>query len=182
MAERPQTRQAGESAADAAITQLYTAHFRGLTRLAWLLVRDQGLAEDIVQEAFVDTHRRWDSIREPERATAYLRRSVVNGCRSAARHQGVVDRHLASEIGSADLPGRLTAKSAEDIAIGQDARREMIAAIERLPPRQREVVVLRYYADLSERQIADALGISPGAVKGYAHRAVNALRDDLEGR
>lgn len=166
--------------ADAAITALYAVHWRPLVRLAWLLVRDQGLAEDIVQDAFVATHQNWDRIREPAAAAAYLRRSVVNGARSAHRHDVVVQRELRAEAGRADALGRASGASAEAEALAELGNDQMLHALAQLPPRQREVLVLRYYADLSEAQIADALQIAQGSVKAHAHRALAVLRARME--
>ena len=83
--------------ADQAVAELYAAHWRGLVRLSVLLVHDQGLAEEITQDAFVALHGRWSRLRSPESALAYLRQSVVNRSRSALRHRKVVDRHAARE-------------------------------------------------------------------------------------
>ena len=79
--------------ADAAVEQLYAAHYRSLVRLAVLLVADQATAEDVVQDCFVAMHDRWRRLREPEKALAYLRQSVVNRSRSVLRHRGVERRH-----------------------------------------------------------------------------------------
>ena len=186
VAERSGTDAAGRSAArwaaDDALTQLYAAHWRSLVRLAWLLVRDQGRAEEIVQDVFVAAHPRMAQLREEGNALAYLRRSVVNGCRSSFRHQGVEDRYLRSTASGAEAPGRRTADSAETMAVRHDEGDTLMGAVRRLPQRQREVLVLRYYSDLSEKQIAEALDISPGAVKSHAHRALAALRDTMGGR
>lgn len=166
--------------ADRAISELYAAHWARLVRLAWLLLRDQSLSEDVVQDAFVATHRRWEAIRDSGRVVGYLQAAVVNGCRSLQRHGVVVDRHSRALAGAADLPGRASESSAEDAVLAGIQRDSMIAALERLPQRQREVVVLRYYGDLTEAQIAEALEISPGSVKAHAHRALNTLRTTVE--
>lgn len=158
--------------ADLAVTELYAAHWRGLVRLAWLLLHDQGEAEDVVQDAFVEVHRGWGRLRDPARAPAYLRRAVVNRCRSALRHRGVVERYTAAGG---------TAPPADTEALGSLTRDALLAALSRLPQRQREVLVLRYYLDLSEQQIADALDVSPGAVKTHAHRGLLALRAGMTG-
>ncbi len=158
--------------ADEAITALYAAHYRSLVRIAAFLLHDVGTAEEVVQDAFVELHGHWRRLREPERAGAYLRQAVVNRSRSRLRHQKVVDRH-------APMPGP-HAPSAEYGAIGALERTEVIAALRALPARQREVIVMRYYADLSEAQIAEAMGISPGAVKSHASRGLAALRSTLE--
>ena len=157
--------------ADEAITSLYAAHYRSLVRIAAFLLHDVGAAEDVVQDAFVALHGHWRQLRDPDRAAAYLRQAVVNRSRSRLRHQKVVDRH-------APTPGP-DAPSAEYGAIGALERTEVISALRALPARQREVVVLRYYADLSEAQIAEAMGISAGAVKSHASRGLAALRTTL---
>jgi RNA polymerase sigma-70 factor (sigma-E family) len=162
------------------VTELYAAHWAGLVRLAWLLVRDQGVAEEVVQDAFIAVHARWDSIRDAERATAYLRRAVVNGARSNLRHRGVEQRYLTREQGEPTAYGATTEASAEQRAVDRESSQSMIRALQRLPQRQREVLTLRYYLDLSEAQIADALGISAGSVKAHAHRGLSALRSGME--
>jgi RNA polymerase sigma-70 factor (sigma-E family) len=166
--------------ADEGVRELYAAHWAGLVRLAWLLVRDDLAAEEVVQDAFVAVHRRWGTLRDQAAAAAYLRRSVVNGARSALRHRGVEQRYLTREQGDADALGRRGAASAEEQAIATDTSNTMIAALGLLPQRQKEVLTMRYYLDLSEAQIADALGISAGAVKAHAHRGLASLRDRME--
>ena len=164
------------SEADDAISGLYAAHARGLVRLAWLLLHDVGDAEEVVQDAFVALHRRWSALDAPASAPAYLRRAVVNGARSALRHRGVVARHAAALCAEAAT----TAPGADTVAAGAAERAAVLARLARLPQRQREVLVLRYYLDLSEHEIADALGISPGSVKTHAHRGLAALRAGQE--
>ena len=167
--------------ADQAITELYAAHWTGLVRLAWLLLRDDLLAEEVVQDAFIAVHRRWDTIRDHQAAAAYLRRAVVNGARSGLRHRGVEERYVAREQqGGAVAHARHTEASAEDRALQSESTTTMIGALGRLPQRQREVLTMRYYLDLSEAEIADALGISPGSVKAHAHRGLATLRDRME--
>ena len=171
----------GHSAADVAITELYAAHWTGLVRLAWLLLRDDQGAEEVVQDAFIAVHRRWDSLRSHESATAYLRRAVVNGARSGLRHRGVEERYLERERRESTAHGsKHTAASAEQHALDDETTTTMIGALGRLPQRQREVLTMRYYLDLSEAEIADALGISPGSVKAHAHRGLASLRDRME--
>ena len=161
--------------ADDAVTQLYAGHYAGLVRLAALLVRDSGEAEEIVQDVFVAMHSRWRALREQDKAVAYLRRSVVNATRSAHRHQQVTDKHLYREADS--LHG--DAPSAEHQAMAAETRAAVMTALDTLPSRQREVLVLRYYTDLSESDIATTLGISRGTVKSHAFRGLQALRSTL---
>ncbi|MGH8893581.1 MAG: SigE family RNA polymerase sigma factor [Actinomycetes bacterium] len=158
--------------ADDAVTHLYAAHYRSLVRLAALLLRDTAAAEEVVQDSFVAMHGAWRRLADPDRALAYLRQSVVNRARSALRHRSVVERHRP--------PASPHAASAEHGAMVALEHAEVLAALRRLPERQREVLVLRYYADLSEADIADALGISRGAVKSHASRGMAALRTSLE--
>lgn len=165
--------------ADEGIAQLYAAHWHRLVRLAWLLLRDQLAAEDVVQDAFVATHRRWSSIRDGGRVVGYLQTAVVNGCRSVQRHRVVVDRQNAADAGAADAPGRESNDSAEARVLDAVEHEAMISALGTLPLRQREVLVLRYYADLSEAQIAATLEISAGTVKAHAHRALRTLRASM---
>ncbi len=152
--------------ADEALEQLYAAHWRGLVRLSVLLVRDQGVAEEVTQDAFVAVHARWSRLRDPDKALAYLRQAVVNRSRSALRHRAVVQRHAAALRPIADADPTPTS----------DRRAAVLDAMRALPDRQREVLALRYYLDLSEAEIADTLGISRGAVKSHASRGAAALR------
>ncbi|WP_244929149.1 SigE family RNA polymerase sigma factor [Nocardioides sp. W7] len=160
--------------ADEALEQLYAAHWRQLVRLSVLLVRDTGTAEEVVQDAFVAVHARWGRLREPDRALAYLRQSVVNRSRSALRHRSVVARHLARAPDPPEVPG------ADEGTLDADRRAGVLDALRALPRRQREVLALRYYLDLSEAEIAHTLGISPGSVKSHASRGAAALRTMLQ--
>jgi RNA polymerase sigma-70 factor (sigma-E family) len=158
--------------ADEALVTLYAAHYASLVRLAALLVRNSGEAEEIVQDAFVAMHSKWSRLREPDKAAGYLRRTVVNRARSSLRRHAVADKHNRALVD--------TASSAEHGALAAETRSTVIAALHRLPQRQREVLVLRYYGDLSEADIAKTLRISRGAVKSHAFRGVAALRTSLE--
>jgi len=160
--------------ADDAVTRLYAAHYRSLVRLSALLLRETAVAEEVVQDAFVAMHGRWGRLRDTDKALAYLRQSVVNGSRSSLRHRGVAQRYLPRLVGPATGP------SAESGALDRIEHDAVIAALARLPQRQREVLVLRYYGDLSEADIATAMGISRGAVKSHASRGMAALRTTLE--
>ena len=158
--------------ADRAVTALYETHYRSLVRLAALLVRDVATAEEVVQDSFVAMHGGWRRLRDSEKALSYLRQSVVNRSRSVLRHRVVVDRNAPKPI--PDMP------SAEHGAIALFERSAVISALRTLPPRQREALVLRYYGDMSEAQIASIMGISRGAVKSHTARAMAALRTVLE--
>lgn len=162
--------------ADEAISELYATHWSSMVRLAWLFVHDGALAEEIAQDSFVALHRKWAGMRDTERAGGYLRQSVVNRARSALRHDKVVRRQLADDIASGRALGSTTVHSAEEHALGREQHDELVALLATLPQRQREVLTLRYYLDLDEAGIADALGISRGAVKSHAHRGLATLR------
>src|ERR1700735_3028461 len=157
--------------ADRAVTALYSEHYKSLVRLAALLVRDVATAEEGVQDSVVAVHggRR---LRDSDKALSYLRQSVVNRSRSVLRHRVVVDRNAPKP--PPDMP------SAEHGAIALLERSAVIAALRTLPARQREALVLRFYGDMSEAQIADAMQISKGAVKSHSARAMATLRTVLE--
>lgn len=157
--------------ADAALEELYEAHYVGLVRLAVLLVRDRGVAEEVVQDSYIALHRRWHSLEDPDRAIGYLRTTVVNRSRSVLRHRKVVARNTPAP--PPDAPG------ADGPSLDQERRRAVLDAMRALPRRQREVLALRYYLDYSEREIAEALEISQGAVKSHASRGAATLRQLL---
>jgi RNA polymerase sigma-70 factor (sigma-E family) len=162
----------GADQALAAISDLYGAHYRSLVRLATLLLHDIGTAEEVVQDSFVALHAGLHRLRDSEKTLSYLRAAVVNRSRSVLRHRVVVDRNAPKA--APDMP------SAEHGAFALLERSSVIAALRGLPARQREVVVLRFYADMSEAQIAAAMGITRGAVKSHTSRALAALRSVLE--
>jgi RNA polymerase sigma-70 factor (sigma-E family) len=159
--------------AAAAVTELYARHALGLVRLAVLLVGDRASAEDIVQDAFLGLYRRWDRLPDTSAPLAYVRTSVVNGCRTALRR-----RSRASQVGNFAEP---PAESAEAVALLSEEQREVAGALRRLPERQREALVLRYYLDLSEAEIATAMGISRGTVKSATSRALAAVGRTVRG-
>ncbi|RKR91712.1 RNA polymerase sigma-70 factor (sigma-E family) [Micromonospora pisi] len=165
--------RAPQWSADEAVTHLFATHYRPLVRLAVLLLRDQGAAEEVVQDAYVALHGRWPGLRDADRALAYLRVTVVNRCRSALRHRRVVQAHLATARPAPDAP------SAEAGALDLLRHDAVLAALRALPTRQREAIVLRYYADLSEAETAEVMGLSRGAVKSHTFRGVAALRRSL---
>ena len=163
---------------DDALVDLYRAHYAGLVRLAILLADDNAAAEDLVQDAFVKLHRSWGRLRDPESALPYLRACVVNGGRSRLRRlktsRAFVSREAARDRVGEHLP------SAEQRVLLNESHRELLAAVQTLPERQRQVLVLRYYAECSEIETADALGLSVGTVKSHAHRAIATLGKKLE--
>jgi RNA polymerase sigma-70 factor (sigma-E family) len=158
-------------AADEAVTAMYQSHYAGLVRAAVLLVGDFATAEDVVQDCFIAMHRAWWRLRDTSKAAPYLRSAVINRSRSVLRHRAVVDRHPPMPVPAL--------ASAEASALAAVERSSVLAALSTLPVRQREAVVLRYYADLSEAQIAAAMGISRGAVKSHVARAKDSLRAAL---
>jgi len=155
-------------APDEVVTVIYQANYAILVRLAVSLVGDVATAEDVVQDSFLAMHRAWWRLRDTSKAPSYLRSAVINRSRSVLRHRVIADRYLTV------LAPHLA--SAEDSALAEMERSSVAAALRALPTRQQEVVVLRYYADLSETQIAAAMGISTGAVKSHAARARDSLR------
>ena len=150
------------------VTALYEAHALGLVRLAVVMTGDQGSAEDIVQDAFLGLYRRWDHLTDLPHPLAYLRASVLNGCRTALRRRSRADRaHDLSEVPS---------ESAEARALLSEEQRAVARAIRDLPDRQREALVLRYYGGLSEAEAAAAMGVSKAALRKHATRGMAVLR------
>jgi RNA polymerase sigma-70 factor (sigma-E family) len=157
------------------VPALYERHWRAMVRLAVLLVDDVASAEDVVQDAFLALHRKGDTLRDPNAAVAYVRTSVVNLSRSVLRRRHTVRKHLRVAEPEA------TAAADHDVLL-RDEHREALEAVHALPQRQREVLVLRYWTGLSEREIAETLGISAGAVKSSASRGMATLHNTLGGR
>ncbi|HTC67932.1 MAG TPA: SigE family RNA polymerase sigma factor [Acidothermaceae bacterium] len=157
---------------EAAVVVLFAIHHARLVGLARLLVDDLPTAEDVVQEAFTALYQRWPRLRDPQAAGSYLQSSVLNGARSSLRRR----RTMLSLVREKPVP----LPSAEQVAVGHETRREVIQSLHQLPGRQREVLVLRYYLDLSEAEIAATLSISRGSVKKHASRALTALSARLE--
>ncbi len=155
-----------------AVMQLYAVHHRALVRLAALLVRDVPTAEDVVHDAFIAIRDAWDRLGDADRALAYLRQAVVNRSRSVLRHRAAIGQTL--QQAPPDTP------SAEDEVLIQLEQSAVVAALRKLPARQREAIVLRYYADLPETEIAAAMGISRGAVKSHTARGMSALRAAMQ--
>jgi RNA polymerase sigma-70 factor (sigma-E family) len=156
----------GEADAAGAVTALYQAHALGLVRLAYVMLGSRASAEDVVQEAFYGLYRRWDRLSDKGRALSYVRSSVLNGCRTALR------RRPARDIDAVHQPPEISAEAA---ALTSEERREVMQAVRRLPGRQREALVLRFYLDEPEAEIARVMGISQGTVRSTTHRALVAL-------
>ena len=176
--------------ADTAVEQLYAVHYRRLVRLSVLLLGDVDTAEEVVQDCFVAMHGRWRSLREPDKALAYVRQAVVNRSRSALRRRGVAASYLSRQAPLRAVPAGPnqhehgppgpSLPGADEDAVVAERRSTVLDALRALPTRQREVLALRYYLDLSEAEIAATLGISRGAVKSHASRGIAALRPTME--
>jgi RNA polymerase sigma-70 factor (sigma-E family) len=156
-----------ETQAPRTLADLYTDHRMQMVRLASLLVDDPLTAEDVVQEAFTGLHRHWSGLRDEAAAVAYLRTAVINGSRSVLRRRRTARDYVP--------PHQVNARSAESLAMLSAEHQAVVDALATLPPRQREVLVLRYYGGLSESEIADATGISRGTVKSTASRAMDTV-------
>jgi RNA polymerase sigma-70 factor (sigma-E family) len=155
------------------LEQLFRTHRLMMVRIAVLLVDDLATAEDVVQDAFGKLHAAWGRMRDPEAAVAYLRTSVVNGARSVLRRRRTARLFV--------LPRATPALGADAAVVLAEEHREVLAALRRLPRRQREVLALRFWSDLSEAQVAETLGISKGTVKSSTSRGLAALGTALKG-
>lgn len=164
----------GREADERWLRAVYDAQWAPLVRLAGLLLGDTERADEIAQDAIVATFRQRRRL-DDDVPVAYLRQRVVNACRSVQRHRSVQRRKLVplfQQRVEPERPDHLTERHDEQV--------RMMAALRTLPQRQQEVLVLRYYGQLSEAEIADALGVSRGAVKSHAHRGLAALRARLD--
>jgi len=153
------------------LDDLYREQAVAMIRLALTLTGDRATAEDVVQDAFLGLHRRWPRLDDPRNAVSYLRTSVINGCRSVHRSRRIAWLHRAQH----DKP----VWSAEAAAIDGENRREVLTAVARLPHRQREILALRFYLDMSEGEIAATLKISRGTVSSTVSRALATLARQL---
>jgi RNA polymerase sigma-70 factor (sigma-E family) len=156
----------------ASIEALFRARYTEMVGLAGLLLGDRGAAEEVVQDAFAKFHLSRHRITDPDREVAYLRSIVCNLARGRLRRRSV-ERRLRPAP-------RLEVVPAPDVAVARHRKDTVAAGLASLPRRQRECVVLRYWLDLSERDIAATLGIAPGSVKSHLHRGLAALEDRLE--
>jgi RNA polymerase sigma-70 factor (sigma-E family) len=157
--------------AETVYRELFHAHFAAMTRLAAMLGADD--PEDLAQEAFVRLHGRRGALRDPHAAAGFLRTTVVNLVRSRQRHLTVARRHRPERPEDA--------ASAEHAVVARENNRELVAAVQRLSRRHREAIVLRYWLDLTEIEMAAAMGISAGTVKSHVSRGLDALSALLEG-
>ena len=162
----------GPVVAEGLVAELHRVEYRSLVRLARLLLDDVATSEEVVQDAFVALQLRWRTVREPEKAAAWLRSAVLNGARSQLRKRRVRDRLLPRPAPDA--------AAADGYAVAADEHRRVVAALQQLPRRQREALVLRFYLELSERETAEAMGVSAGSVKTHVHRGLAALAPLLE--
>ena len=160
-----------------AIAALFRDHHGELVRLALLMVGDLPTAEDVVQDVYASLQRRSRSGRI-EDPLPYVRAAVLNGCRSVLRRRGIARRAGIAHRASLNDETTMLASAESEVILSED-RRQVLAALARLPRRRREVLVLRYYLGLSGAEIAAVLGISAGTVKSTAARALAALARDL---
>jgi RNA polymerase sigma-70 factor (sigma-E family) len=168
-------RQVGNREAGAVdvVVEAFTGQYPSLVRLAAMLLDDPHAAEDIVQDAYVRVAARHYRLRDPHKALAYLRQTVVNLARNSLRRRLVARRHAVSNLAAT--------ASAEDDAIDRFERQAVMRGLRALSRRHREVLVLRYYLDCSVEETAELLGLSSGSVKAYASRGFQQLKDLLDG-
>jgi RNA polymerase sigma-70 factor (sigma-E family) len=168
--QHPHQAAAGDEAREA-VSALYGREWRGLVRLAVLVIDDRQTAEDIVQEAFAQLYRRWP-LRDSDKALGYLRSAVLNASRSALRRRRVARLYIP--------PPQAPQVSAESTAVLGEERLQVRRALQELATRPREVLVLRYYLDLPFDEIAEILGISASTARATASRGLTALTKKLE--
>jgi len=161
-----------DSGVEQLVTSIYQSHGLAMVRVALLLLGDRTTAEDVVQDAFVGLYQAIPRLRNTDKALAYLRASVVNGCRSVYRR-----RRRALDVRGQYVP---PAWSAESAAMAREDVRLALGAVSRLPRRAREVLALRYYLDMSDQEIAATLAISRGNVSATASRALAVLARELK--
>lgn len=155
---------------DRRVGDLFDRHYPGLCRLAYLIVGDRVQAEEVVMDAFMRTFASWGRIRDLDHSEAYLRRAVVNLSRTRARRRHTEERSYAATASQSAEPA--TAEPERELVVWE--------AVRRLPDRQRAAVVLRYYEDLSEADIAELLGCSVGTVKSQLFKARATLAEALD--
>ena len=159
--------------AAAAVSELYQATAIGLIRLAYVILGDRQAAEDVVQDAFCNLFLRWDRLSHVQGAEYYVRVAVLNACRSVLRHRAVRGRRVLYE---------LPAPSVEAAVLGSEERDELIRAVDKLPRRQRETLILSYYLDLPDDEIGTLMGVGMSSVRSARHRALETLARNLKER
>jgi RNA polymerase sigma-70 factor (sigma-E family) len=173
MLRDPEWEPAHEHSTD--VVSLFRTQYWPMVRLATLLVDDVDSAEDVVQEAYLSLHRRRRMLRDTDKSIDYLRSAVLNLARSNLRRR-FASRRRQHELEKLELTRPRGVPSAEQAALFSERQRELAAALHRLPSRQREVIVLRYYGELSDGEIARTLNISIGSVKQHMSRGTRTLR------
>jgi len=158
---------------DDALTELYRLHAKRLVEMLWVFVGDRAEAEDLCQEAFIRLHRVWHRIDHSVDVGAYLRATAFNLARSGFRRR-LVARRLRP------VPDADAAPAADESVELRVDQRALLAALRRLPARQRECIVLRYWQDQTDADISATLGISPNSVKTHLRRAMATLEQHLE--
>ncbi|NGO10435.1 sigma-70 family RNA polymerase sigma factor [Streptomyces sp. HC44] len=161
---------------EAALARLFELHYASMLRLAVLLGADD--PENVVAEAYYQIYRKWRRLRDAEAAEAYLRSTVCNLTRMRIRHLQVARKHVQH----VENPPSEVVASAESTALLHDDQRVLIDALQQLPARQREALVLRHWLGLKESEIAAAMGISCGSVKTHTARGIAALTQAMEAR
>jgi RNA polymerase sigma-70 factor (sigma-E family) len=156
-----------------AVGALYQTMAVGLIRLAYVILGDRQAAEDVVQDAFCNVFQRWDHLSHVQGAEYYVRVAVLNACRSALRRRFVRTQRVLYE---------LPAPSVEAAVLGSEERDELIRAVDRLPRRQRETLILSYYLDLPDDEIATLMGVGMSSVRSARHRALETLARNLKER
>lgn len=160
---------------DAGVDALFRRHYAELLRLAYCLVGDRARAEDAVQDAFISIHAHWGGLRDQGSALGYLRSTVIYRCRSRLRER-------LREAASGELESLVRSqRSSEDELLAHERGDQLAAAVRSLPRRQREVVVCRYYLELSVGETASLLDITDGSVKRHAHRGLEGLNARMGG-
>ncbi|MFF0738268.1 sigma-70 family RNA polymerase sigma factor [Streptomyces chartreusis] len=169
----PAARDPADAAREAGLARLFELHYSSMLRLAVLLGADD--PENVVAEAYYQIYRKWRRLRDAEAAEAYLRSTVCNLTRMRIRHLQVARKHV-------EKPADEVVASAESTALLRDDQRVLIDALQQLPARQREALVLRHWLGLKESEIAAAMGISCGSVKTHTARGLAALTQAMEAR
>jgi RNA polymerase sigma-70 factor (sigma-E family) len=160
-------KQAVGETASAAITALYAEHALGLVRLAHVMLGDRAAAEDVVHDAFCGLYRHWSNLADPGKAQAYLRSAVLNGSRSVLR--------LSGHGPVFDVQEPRDAEDGETAMLAAQIRESVLAALRRVPERQREALVLRYYLDLPDSEIAAVMSVGESTVRSTIHRGLAKL-------